>query len=224
MRIYLLLFFIFCASSISVLGQVATNPTEREAAYTRTIYARSEKIVGALGLSDSLEAKHIISVIADQYGNLNTVYTEKDDQIKIVKQKGEAKEVTETELKKIEDNANNKIAALHNTFLAALSLVLSPDQVIKVKDGMTYNVLSVTYNAYVDMIPSLNKDQKDQIMNWLAEAREHAMDAESSEKKHWWFGKYKGRINNYLSVQGYNINEERRAWEKRRSPKQSATN
>jgi hypothetical protein len=73
------------------------------------------------------------------------------------------------------------------------------------------------------MIPSLKKEEKEQIMVWLVEAREKAMDAESSEKKHWWFGKYKGRINNYLSAQGYNITEEREAWEKRKGNKQSGT-
>jgi len=50
---------------------------------------------------------------------------------------------------------------------------------------------------------------------WLAEAREHAMDAQSSNKKHEWFGKYKGRINNYLSKQGYDSQKERQGWEDR---------
>jgi hypothetical protein len=90
---------------------------------------------------------------------------------------------------------------------------------------MTYNVVTVTYNAYVDMIPTLKNEQKQQIMAWLVEAREYAMDAESSEKKHSWFGKYKGRINNYLSKEGFDINEERKEWEKRKATaKQSTTN
>jgi len=47
---------------------------------------------------------------------------------------------------------------------------------------LTYNVLHVTYTAYLDMLPALTADQKTQIMQWLVEARELAMDAESSEK------------------------------------------
>ena len=65
------------------------------------------------------------------------------------------------------------------------------------------------------MIPSLTEGQKKYIMDCLIEAREHAMDAGSSDKKHWWFGKYKGRINNYLSAEGYDIQKERKEWEKR---------
>jgi hypothetical protein len=81
-----------------------------------------------------------------------------------------------------------------------------------VKDGMTYNVLNVTMTAYNSMMPNLTEPQKTQILAWLTEAREHAMDAESSEKKHGWFGKYKGRINNYLSAQGIDMKKEEAAW------------
>jgi hypothetical protein len=65
------------------------------------------------------------------------------------------------------------------------------------------------------MIPALTDVQKKQIMDWLIEARELAMDAESSEKKTAIFGKYKGRIANYLSVQGYDLKKEGEEWNKR---------
>ena len=84
------------------------------------------------------------------------------------------------------------------------------------KDVMTYGVVKVTYDAYCDMIPTLKSEEKEQIMRWLIEARELAIDAESSNKKHETFKKYKGRINNYLSQRGYDIQKEREAWEKRR--------
>lgn len=218
MRLSFLFFLTLC--SISVLGQDSKNTEDKDAAYTRTITSRAEKIVTTLSISDSSKAKHIITVIADQYRNLNSIYTERDEQLKTIKQKGLSKEETDSAIKKIEAAVNNKTAALHATFISKLSSELPADQVTKVKDGMTYNVLHVTYDAYVDMIPSLTKEQKDQIMAWLVEAREYAMDGESSEKKHWWFGKYKGRINNYLSAQGYNINKEREEWEKRIKQKQ----
>jgi len=56
-------------------------------------------------------------------------------------------------------------------------------------------------------------------MAWLKEARELAIDAESSKKKHEVFGKYKGRINNYLSARGYDLVKEREAWYKRLNEK-----
>ena len=96
-----------------------------------------------------------------------------------------------------------------------LSLYLDAKQIDAVKDGMTYGVVMVTYKATVDMIPTLKEEEKAQIMAWLVEAREFAMDAENSNKKHAAFGKYKGRINNYLSKRGYDLVKERKAWYER---------
>jgi hypothetical protein len=80
---------------------------------------------------------------------------------------------------------------------------------------MTYGVVPKTYQAHLDMIPSLTDFEKAQILAWLKEAREFAMDAENSNAKHGWFGKYKGRINNWLSKRGYDLVKEREAWYKR---------
>jgi hypothetical protein len=224
MKICLLLLSIWFVCLGNASAQDAQTAAEKEAAYTKTIHTRAEKIVTTLNISDSTKANQVITVIADQYRNLNNIYNDRDEAVKLVKGKSDTKEVTEAELKKIQVNTNEKTSSLHQTFLSKLSSLLSSEQVIKVKDGMTYNVLSVTYSAYVDMIPSLKQEEKDQIMAWLVEAREYAMDAESSEKKHAWFGKYKGRINNYLSRQGYDVTEERKEWEKRKTQKQSTVN
>ena len=80
---------------------------------------------------------------------------------------------------------------------------------------MTFNVVKVTYEAQCDMIPTLKEEEKAQILIWLKEARELAIDAESSKKKHEVFGKYKGRINNYLAKRGYDLAKEREAWYER---------
>jgi len=65
------------------------------------------------------------------------------------------------------------------------------------------------------MLPNLTDAQKKQILDWLTEAREHAMDAESSDKKHAWFGKYKGRINNYLAAAGIDMKKAEKEWQER---------
>jgi hypothetical protein len=54
-------------------------------------------------------------------------------------------------------------------------------------------------------------------MAWLVEAREVALTAGSAEEKHRVFGKYKGRINNFLSAAGYDLKAAERAmWERRK--------
>lgn len=221
MKNFFLLFFII-TFSVSANAQEAQTAAEKEAAYTRTITERSQKIVNTLGIADQAKAIRVRELIVMQYRSLNTIHDDKNVQLKAVKEKGADKSVTEAEMKKIESAATEKLEALHKEYLAGLSKELSPEQVTKVKDGMTYGVLPITYAGYLDMIPGLTNEQKAQIMTWLVEAREQAMDAESSEKKHWWFGKYKGRINNYLSAAGYDMKKEGEEWQKRIKAREAA--
>jgi len=177
-----------------------------DTAYTRVITQRAAKIVAGLGLADSSVVLRSRDIIAGQYRDLNTIYTERDARIKEVKDRpGVDKQAIDSVKKIAGEDADREIARLHGQFLARLSRELSPSQVEGVKDGMTYNVLHVTYRAYQEMLPDLTEEQKTRILADLTEAREHAMDAESSEKKHAWFGKYKGRINNYLSAAGIDM-------------------
>ena len=92
-------------------------------------------------------------------------------------------------------------------FLGRLSTELTPEQVERVKDKLTYNVVHVTYDAYFEMLPQLTEPQKGRIMSMLNEAREEAMDGGTSEEKHAVFGRYKGRINNYLAKEGYDVKQ-----------------
>jgi hypothetical protein len=74
------------------------------------------------------------------------------------------------------------------------------------------------------MVPDLTPEQKKQIYDWLVEARENAMDAGSSDEKHAWFGKYKGRINNYLAAAGVDLKRaEREMMARQKAAKQAAT-
>lgn len=201
--------------AFSLLAQDNTNKENQDAAYEKTIHSRAEKIVVTLNLKDSSKANKVTELVASQYRNLNEIYTERDFKIKELKAATGNKETIDANIKAAEDAASAKVAYLHEQYISKLNKELKAEQVVKVKDGMTYNVLPVTYKAFLEMIPSLKQNEKDQIMTWLVEAREYAMDAESSEKKHWWFGKYKGRINNYLSNAGYDLKKEREEWEKR---------
>ena len=220
--IRLLICFLLTIPAYAVFAQDIKSSDDKEAAYARTILSRSEKIVSTLGISDSLKAKKITIIIAAQYRSLNDLYNTRDE-VKLLKQGGGDKDAIAKQLTAVEEATTKQAQDLNKLFLSKLSADLSPGQVIEVKDGMTYNVLPITYKAFLEMIPSLSTGQKDQIMKWLVEAREYAMAAESSEKKHWWFGKYKGRINNCLAAEGYDLQKEREGWEKRKADKSAKT-
>lgn len=193
---------------------VELDSLNREAKYVEAIMQRSGKIVGKLGITDRNVCDEVTKIIANRYFELNDIYEKRDASIKAAKEtlQGEAKE---NAIKSARDACDAALYRSHFAFPAALSLWLTDKQIEAVKDGMTYGVVKVTYEATLDMIPSLKEEEKAQIYAWLVEAREFAMDAENSKKKHEAFGKYKGRINNYLSKRGYDLTKEREEWAKR---------
>lgn len=191
----------------------ALDSIGRDSKYVATILTRSQKVTDALNITGTDKGKAVLNIVANRYFALNDIYTERDS-VKAV-----AKTLTGSEKKQKQECAEAKkdqqLYKTHYGFLANLSLYLTDAEVETVKDVMTFNVVKVTYDAQCDMIPTLKDEEKAQILAWLKEGREYAMDAESSKKKHETFGRYKGRINNYLSKRGYNLTKEREEWAKR---------
>ena len=183
--------------------QVALDSAGRAPDYVETILKRSAKVTDALSNTYTVEGQNVLNIVANRYFRLNDIYAERDS----LKKNGN-KQLAEAQ-------TDSKLYRSHFALEADLSKYLSPTQIETVKDMMTFNVVKVTYDAQLDMIPTLKEEEKQQILAWLKEARELAIDAESSKKKHEVFGKYKGRINNYLSARGYDLVKEREAWYER---------
>ncbi len=175
-------------------------------AYTEVINGRAGKIVDTLNIADGDKALQVRNIIAGQYRSLSMLHDARDDRIQDIKtQFSDNKEVADAAIQILQEYTQSLLDKLHVQYLVKLSALLSAEQIDQVKDGMTYGVVQVTYNGYLDMIGDLTDEQKKTIMGHLVEAREIAMDAGSSKAKHGVFGKYKGRINNYLSAQGYDL-------------------
>ncbi len=185
---------------LSVKSAETNSVGEADAAYTRVINQRADKIVAGLGLADTNQFVRVRDVIAQQYRDLSRIHAERDAQIQQAKEKAGASQAA---VQAARDAVKPKLDKLHGEFLGRLAAELSPEQVDQVKDGMTYGVLPLTYGVYLKMYPDLTAEQKAQIKTWLTEARELAMDGSTSDEKHAVFGKYKGKINNYLSKAGY---------------------
>lgn len=190
---------------------------EENDAYTKVITGRADKIVKTLAISDVKKSLRVRNIITSQYRNLSAIHDARDTSINSVNaQKGLSAEDAEERISRIKSETTAKLEKLRSEYLEKLSNELTPGEVDKVKDGMTYGVLPITFTGYLEMIPGLTEGQKKQIMAYLLEAREHAMDAGSSEEKHAWFGKYKGKINNYLSAAGYDLKKAGEEWQRRR--------
>jgi hypothetical protein len=172
----------------SKLFAVAEKPAAKEAvaktdveaaAYTQAIEKRTQDILALLDLKDEAKLGRVHDAIVAQYRAL------------------EAWQHTDRDAK--------QLASMHSDYVAMLAADLTPEQVETVKDKMTYNKLKVTYDAYCDIVPGLSDQEKAQILVFLKDAREEAIDGTSSKEKDAIFKKYKGKINNYLSAQGHDV-------------------
>ena len=179
--------------SLGLSAQTVTLKTEGlDSAYVQTILGRSQKIVDGLGIGDAKKSEAVRNIIANRYFLLNEIHD---------KYKGASR-----------DSALYKH---HFELATALAAYLNAEQIDDVKDGMTFGRLKRDYKAQLDMIPSLTDEEKKQVLTWLKEAREYAMDAGDSKAKHAWFDKYRGRTNNWLSARGYDLKKEREQWQQR---------
>ena len=185
----------------------------RDSSYVASITSRSEKNISSLELTEPAKT-NVRNLVINRYFELNDIYAERDTLINQAKRTLTGEEKNQA-IEAARSACDSKLYRSHFAFPANLGIWLSHEQIIAIFDAMTYNKVQVTYDAYCDMIPSLTDEEQAQMYAWLCEARDLAIDAESSNKKHEVFNKYKGRINNYLSARGYNITEERKAWEER---------
>lgn len=191
---------ILCAAILSLLSlnisaQVTLNTEGQEPQYVETIKGRAQKIVDGLGLTDAAKAENVRNIIANRYFLLNDIHSKYD--------------------KSQQAERDAELYKHHFELVSALALYLTDEQIDAVKDGMTYGRLKRDYQAQLEMIPTLTDFEKQQVLAWLKEAREYAMDAADSKGKHFWFDKYRGRTNNWLSARGYDLKKERDNWMKR---------
>ncbi|RKD90273.1 DUF3826 domain-containing protein [Mangrovibacterium diazotrophicum] len=214
-RISILMVFVLLGLNLTVLAQKNGKDEFADKEYWAVVSGRAGKIVETMKLGDEAKEKEVQDLIAAQYYRLNGIHDGTEAEIKKVKESDLEKAKKNQAIEKLNAKRNKELDKLHKSYLKELSKELTPEQVEAVKNGMTYSVCPNTYAAYQDMLPNLTVEQKKYILDALTEAREKAMDAGSSKEKHAWFGKYKGRINNYLSKQGYDMNKESKAWQER---------
>ena len=220
------LFLLICVGALlstplAVIAQNKPDTDSAQKAYQKVITQRSNKIVLGLNIADSIVFYKVQNALVGQYSHLSALHDSLNGLVKTIKTTTTAKEQIAIAILQIENTRTEKLQVLHEQFIANISSVLSASQIAQLKDGMTYSILPITLKAYEDMLPNLTAEQKAQINTYITEAREFAMDAESSEKKHAWFGKYKGKINNYLSAAGIDMKKAGQEWEERRKAKKT---
>jgi Protein of unknown function (DUF3826) len=199
----------------AVYSTPPASKAELEAIYTQAIEIRTEGILATLGLADAVKSNRVHDIIMAQYRALRA----RDEGID-AKLKAEGKAINYA------DRAPQLLTLskpLHQEFLARLAACLTPEQIQKVKDKMTYNKVEVTYNAYCAIVPDLTDADKAKIMELLKAAREEAMDGGNAPEKSAIFQKYKDQINDYLNARGHDVAQAYRVWNAKH-PEEANTN
>jgi hypothetical protein len=195
-----------CSNSSSAAQKSADSlprpAKEAEAAYAQTLEKRVADILGVLELKDPARTARVHDLLVAHYRALRDWHDANDAKLKQAPEE-QAREITAS------------LKNLHARFVSRLEAELSPQQVEKVKDKMTYGKVKVTYDAYCEIVPNLTEPQKRKILELLQEAREEAMDGGSAEAKSAVFKKYKGKINNYLTAEGHDVKQAYQDWGER---------
>ncbi len=206
----------------SALAQMSTppaTPAELEATYTAAIEGRADDILKVLALTNSATSSKVHDLIIAQY----RVMRSRDDLIN-AKLEAVGKEINYSNRA---SELESESKPLHDHFFAELGKLLTPEQIEKVKDKMTYNKVKVTYDAYNDIIPNLTESDKAEILTQLKVPREKAVDGGSASEKSEIFNVYKDKINDYLNAHGHDVAKAYKAWEAKRAlaqGNQSTTN
>ena len=211
-----LILFLLSLQLLPVIAQQQKQQQQQPAeSYHKMLVNRADKIVQTLGITDSVKYKRVVDIVVNHFATIGRIQDVADSTVKAIKFERPDKEELEVMIKSFQNDRDAKLYHQHATFSAQLQSELTPEQIEGVKNGLTDQMLNVTYKATLEMIPTLKEDEKRQIWIWLLEAREHAIDVSTSDAKRGWFGKYQGRINNYLVSRGYDLIKERAAWTER---------
>lgn len=191
--------------STPIMSTPAASPDDLKKMYDTAVENRTVDILKKLNLSDETKSNQVHDLLVAQYHAMH----ERDQTIND-KLKSEGKPVNYA-------NRADDLAAqskpIHDQFITKLGQVLPPDQVDKIKDLMTYNKVSFTYNAYCEIIPDLTDADKAKIMDLLKAAREEAIDGGNAPEKTAIFQKYKDQINVYLDAHGHDVAQATKDWQ-----------
>ena len=191
---------------------------ERETVYTASIEKRAGDILKVLALADATKVTRVHDAIIAQYRSLRARDEAIDGMLQALSKNSPGIESNRPAILHVVSQQ------LHQQFLTRLAADLTPEQLEKVKDKMTYNKVKVTYDAYCEIVPNLTDAEKAKILETLQAAREEAMDGGSADEKTAIFQKHKDQINALLNANGHDVAKATKEWEAKHPAAPEAAN
>ncbi|PRD54132.1 DUF3826 domain-containing protein [Sphingobacterium gobiense] len=183
--------------------------------------AESNRLMQTLTLSDEWQAEQVRNLLAYQYQKMDEIYAKKKSETTTMEQASLDGTAKEDRAMAIWKESKAALDTQRDKLFEKLALLLTETQIELVKDEMTYNGFQKELSRFEELLPQLTDEHKAAIIEYLKEARENALNVLTNRERNQWFTKYRGRANNYLSKQGYDLRKatedlERRTKERRK--------
>jgi len=198
-----------------VVAQQATAPAteaEREQLYNDILDRRVDGIMQKLAVANTNTAARVRNALKLQYRMLRLRDEFIDAQLSALGKDYTDFAARTTLRRQLSD-------PLGDWFVSLLALDLTPEQIVTVKDEMTYGKVKVTFDAYCEIIPALTESDKAKIMEMLGAARDEAISGGSAPEKSAIFQVYKDKINTYLDANGHDTKKAFKEWEEKHGAK-----
>jgi len=197
---------------LNILAAPAPQRPSADPKYRETINKRAASAVNGANVADDSKKAAAIKVVEAHYVSINDIHFDRAAAVKAAGSDNDA-------ITSVMAKAAAEVAVVHKKFTDDLAALLTPEQCNAVKDKMTYDVRRTTFRVYCEMLPKLTDGQKTKISDLLLAGREDALVAGDANRKHEQFRRAKGRINNYLSAQGYDMKKASEDWAARQKAK-----
>ena len=180
---------VFTSVHLPVSTLALEKPEEVVAAavpgFTTVAEGRAEGIVKSLELGDVEKTARVKRDIVNFIIRVKNVH--------------EGPEVSEEEKRPRLDEARRLLYAGFDTEK------LTDGQRLIIKNGLCANHFKINYDSFLELVPKLTADQKTYIHKEFAEVCDEAILLNSGTEKGALFVKRRGRVNTYLSKQGYDL-------------------
>lgn len=188
----------------------------RDVKSSATYITESNRVMQKLALSDEWLAEQVRNLLAFQYQKMDAIYADKLSQT--TEMEHASLSVTEKEKRSVQiwEESKGALDAQRDKLFGKLEPLLSDEQIEVIKNEMTYNGFQKELSRFEQLLPALTEEHQAAIVVYLKEARENALNVLTNRERNQWFTKYRGRANNYLSKQGYNLRKATEELEDRR--------
>jgi len=177
----------------------------RDLKSSATYITESNRVLEKLSISDKWIEEQIRNLLAFQYQKMDVIYTDK--QLQTAEMERASLDDAEREKRAVQiwEESKNALDVQRDKFFKKLEPLLNKEQIELVKNEMTHNGFQKELTRFEELLPDLNDEEKVVIIEYLKEARENALNVQTNRERNQWFAKYRGRANNYLSKQGYDL-------------------